>query len=99
MNSGCKSERHRGGTHSGAHWGTVNCTYNQHRQPAGEPDKEGTDNQTDRGHTQWQHSTVHTEDTGNQPGVGEVGHRGYREPDRQGHTGALPNVHTILTHP
>ena len=54
--------------------------------------RKSTDNQSDRGHTQWGTvlSTVDTEGAGNQPGSGQAGHKGHRKPDRQGaHTGEV----------
>ena len=71
---------------SGAHWGTVNCTYRGNRQPVRQGahsgalspvDSEGTDKQSDRGHMvghtgAW--STVHTEGTDNKSDRGTLWH-------------------------
>ena len=69
---------------TGAHCGTVYCTYIGHWQPAGEERRlgtEGTDNQTDRGT-----NTVHH--------TGALGHwgtvNGHRQPVRQGPLGDQP---------
>ena len=80
-----QTTRQTGCTHSGAHWAlpTVNI--------------EGTDNQSDRGHTV--RFRGHGQPISQEHRVGHTGavnctYRGHIQPYRQGHTKALPTVHT-----
>ena len=106
MGTDNQTTRRTGCTHSGAHWGTANCTYKRAQTTsqtgATQCGSEGMDNQSVKG-TLGQ-STVHTEGTDNHTdrgtekgahwGTANSTYRGYRQPVKQGPTGPLSTVHT-----